>query len=777
MTNINASSPSCNVMNFRPLTEEERRQLPPRSEWEEYGELYLLPDHHAAKHFLAVLDPSAINKFTFQTFDDNPERRKQRAKNREPDPLASVRHGSLHKWWDTLCRRNAEGAGIYVTVNETDGQGRTEKNIGRVRAVFVDLDGAPLPTTFHAKPHVVIESSPGRWHLYWRVKNFPLSQFTPLQTRLAAHYGGDPKICDLPRVMRLPGFFHCKGAPFRSRLVEVHDHDAYTVEQVTVGLPVEAKKEAKAQDNGRGNHHAGGEAYDDSPFRQLNSYALEHLDKWVPELFPTANKSNQGWRVSSASIDRDLEEDISFTPNGIVDFGIGDMGDTNEGGRTPIDIVMEWQKCDVKNAARWLHDKLGLLPPKFEPPKQKEQPKPAVLVPQPYVCKDPKTLPRREWLYGHCLIRKFVSMDVAPGGTGKSNQSLVEACAMASGKNLLGVAPAGRLRVWYFNLEDPQEELDRRIEAIRIQYNLKPEDLDGYLFVNGRGTDLVIGEADRNGPRIIKPVVNALIGAIKETHIDVVMVDPWVSTHRMNENDNMAMDMIAKEWSRVADEGNCAVRLTHHTRKGDAEVTSDSGRGAAASRDAGRIYRVFNRMTKEEAIKAGVEGEKRRRYFRTYIDKQNLAPPAEASDWFYLESVYLDNSPTRNINPFDRGDDVGVSTPWVWPDDPARVTQLDLDKCRAVIRGGSWRADTRSDDWVGHAIASALGLNLSKPTDDHRVKAIIEKWLKEGALEVVERKDEHRKKRKYVEAPEPPPQGAHSGGDGAPYVTSPWEDD
>jgi hypothetical protein len=66
----------------------------------------------------------------------------------------------------------------------------------------------------------------------------------------------------------------------------------------------------------------------------LNGYALAHLDAWVPALFPAARKSNQGWRVSSRSLGRNLEEDISFTRDGIVDFGVADVGDSNLGKRT-----------------------------------------------------------------------------------------------------------------------------------------------------------------------------------------------------------------------------------------------------------------------------------------------------------------------------------------------------------------------------------------------------------------------------------------------------------
>jgi hypothetical protein len=47
----------------------------------------------------------------------------------------------------------------------------------------------------------------------------PLDRFTETQKALATSLGTDPVVCDLPRVARLPGFIHHKGAPFRSRLL------------------------------------------------------------------------------------------------------------------------------------------------------------------------------------------------------------------------------------------------------------------------------------------------------------------------------------------------------------------------------------------------------------------------------------------------------------------------------------------------------------------------------------------------------------------------------
>ena len=161
------------------------------------------------ERFLALLDPTAAN-WTFQTFDDDGHRKDKR--------LVRVLHGTLAEHWATLQRLNEQGAGIFVTVNETDGKGRCSNNIVRVRAVFVDLDGAPLePVLANGRPpHIVTETSPGRWHPYWRVVDLPLDQFASVQKSLIECFDGDPNVHDLPRVMRLPGFMHRKGKPFLS---------------------------------------------------------------------------------------------------------------------------------------------------------------------------------------------------------------------------------------------------------------------------------------------------------------------------------------------------------------------------------------------------------------------------------------------------------------------------------------------------------------------------------------------------------------------------------
>ncbi|MCK1743180.1 AAA family ATPase [Bradyrhizobium sp. 139] len=376
------------------------------------------------------------------------------------------------------------------------------------------------------------------------------------------------------------------------------------------------------------------------------------------------------------------------------------------------------------------------------------EPAPSPITAKPYAWTEPETIPERQWLYDRRLLRKFLTATVAPGGVGKTNLEIAETLSMVSGKSLLGAKPAGLLRVWLWNLEDPHEEIVRRIQATARHYGLTPQDVGDRLYVNcGREQPLVIAETQRNGAVICRPVVDALVDQIRLWKIDVLIVDPYVSSHRVAENDNGAQEMVAKEWGRVADAGNCAVELVAHTRKGEHEVTTESTRGGKALTDACRTVRVVNRMTKDEAERAGVENP--RLYFRTINDKANLTPPADKSDWFRLESVDLNNGPHRST-----GDSVGVVAAWEWPDNLAGITGADFEKVAQAIRAGKWRESIQAKDWAGKAVAEALGLDLEVKAEKAKVGGMIKAWLVAGSLVVVQGVDEKRNPRKFIEVKE-----------------------
>jgi AAA domain len=263
---------------------------------------------------------------------------------------------------------------------------------------------------------------------------------------------------------------------------------------------------------------------------------------------------------------------------------------------------------------------------------------PALIFATPFVCKDPKKIPLRKYLYGKSLIRKFVSVIIGQTGLGKSTLGAGETLAQVSAKSLLGVPVNEPLRVWLWNLEDPQEETERKLAAGMLHYGLTADDIGDRLFVDsGRDQPLVIAEMTRNGAMIVHPVVDSLVAELIRLKIDIIKIDPFVSSHTVPENDNGAMDMVVKEWGRVADRANCAVELSHHPRKTNgSEVTAEDSRGGSSFASGTRVKRPLNRMTPAEATQAGVKNNWL--YFRILPDT-NLAPPADKSDWFKLVSV------------------------------------------------------------------------------------------------------------------------------------------
>ena len=87
------------------------------------------PERYAmAERYLQLLDEEA-ESFTFRTFSDyKPAPR--------PDPLCRIIHGRFEEVVHQLELLNQAGAGVFTTVNETDGGGRKLQNIVRIRALW-----------------------------------------------------------------------------------------------------------------------------------------------------------------------------------------------------------------------------------------------------------------------------------------------------------------------------------------------------------------------------------------------------------------------------------------------------------------------------------------------------------------------------------------------------------------------------------------------------------------------------------------------------------------
>ena len=208
----------------------------------------LSPNLEQAQQFLKSLNPAPNAKFTFQTFDDN--QTDGHVKRKE---LTKILIGSFDEKKEELARLNQLGAGIFVTINETNGHGRKASDVIGVRALFADLDKGVLPN-FLIEPSVLVQTKRG-YQAYWLMHSGqPLESFGIAQRALAHHLDGDGTVIDLPRVLRLAGFSHQKdpNEPFLIQILN-ENRQRFHMSEVMAAYPppnefLDDEKEEKNSD-------------------------------------------------------------------------------------------------------------------------------------------------------------------------------------------------------------------------------------------------------------------------------------------------------------------------------------------------------------------------------------------------------------------------------------------------------------------------------------------------------------------------------------------------
>lgn len=352
----------------------------------------------------------------------------------------------------------------------------------------------------------------------------------------------------------------------------------------------------------------------------------------------------------------------------------------------------------------------------------------------PFSWADPATLPRRAWLYGRHLIRGEVSATLAPGGVGKTSLAVVEALAMATGWPLLGQEPTDQLRVWLWNGEEPVDELRRRIGAAMKHFDIPPDALGDRLFVtSGLDRPLVLAEDTRDGTQANVPLMHELTSELRRERIDVMLVDPFVSTHNVGENDNTAIQKAASAWKEVAVGANVAIGLAHHVRKlGGRDATTEDSRGADSLISKVRDGRVLNVMSEAEAARLGVLANDRFGYVWTGPGgKSNMSARTGKRAWFRLVGVDLGNG--HQGGP---GDAVAVVESWTPPHAGDDIEPEHLVKLGAVMSDRPWRAAAQAtdrDDWIGAAVAEAFDLGRAEGWKG-RAKALVVELERRGVI-------------------------------------------
>lgn len=255
---------------------------------------------------------------------------------------ARVWRGTFAQCEQAMREVNASGPwGIHIVINEMDGVGLSVGNVTACRAQLLDLDdfdaGQQLGRVLASStpPHIVVNTSPGKVQLWWKVSPHGDKQlYTDNQRRLIQAYNGDVQFIDAAHTARLPGFYHHKAAP---SLVTVaagplwHGvaYDPWTIAAPLLHIPLVGPNAADRQDLGHPSWQA--------PSLDWIAYALGRID-------PNGLRRNE-WIALTAAV---KQAGWSFGQDAVR--AVWDQWCAQYGKNNPRDNHKQWRSIDATSS-------------------------------------------------------------------------------------------------------------------------------------------------------------------------------------------------------------------------------------------------------------------------------------------------------------------------------------------------------------------------------------------------------------------------------------------
>jgi len=650
---------------------------------------------------------------------------------------------------------NKAKANIYMCINAIDpikaedipaGKAAKDTDILAAFYCFADADtkGAMENIMSFAGPKFTMSVKTGttpfsRGHAYWELEEpcQNMDAWKEVQKSIAASLQTDAAVINPSRIMRVAGTVSWPNKKKQDKgyvpeLVTMrteftNDRDPQPFERLMRAFPKKSNDTLNSIGHSGLEIDLGQQAMD----RQLAAQSILAGDDWHNNII----------RLVASYVSKGLaDEEIHAITDSFTMSGYS-VDDTRQEVQQAIDGAREkgWTPPPDPAVERMQQQNQALNIP-AEPSESPTEDATEQNWPTPYEMFDALTLPRREWIYGYDYIKKYISVTASAGGIGKTSAIIVEALAIATGKPLLGTAVKQQENVWIINLEDPISEMQMRTIAAMQHYGLTPEEIKGRLFMDGEDTmQITLAAESRDGLIKNDDLLAHISRKIKQNNIGVVILDPFVSAHLVNENNNGSIQAVVAMLRKLARDTNSSIQLVHHIRKtnGD-DATIDSVRGAGSLIGAARAARVINRITPEDAMALGVNEHEALGIFRVDDGKANLAPPSDKATYRRMQSVEIAN-----------GEHIGVATEFKLPDLFDGVTAENARNVQKLVNEAEanqtpFKANVQAKQFVGHAVAEELNLDMEKPGDKAKVKAIVKQWLKTNVLKAAEMYDKRQ---------------------------------
>ncbi len=253
-------------------------------------------------------------------------------------------------------------------------------------------------------------------------------------------------------------------------------------------------------------------------------------------------------------------------------------------------------------------------------------------------------IPKRDWVGRGLALRRETSLIIGPGAASKSALCIAIAVHAAVGKSFGPWTFEKPLRSVLYNREDSRAEMSARVYAACAKAGIDPaavasmltlwSSADGGPLFKVMGKDHIISVKE----------IDQVAARVKALETDLLFIDPMVSTHHEDENDNVAMADVMQAFRLLAIKANVGLPLVQHTPKGSrARGSADAARGASNIVNSVRVAWTVYSADEEDAKAFALPSDYRAKYLRVDDAKSSYQPLSSSAIWFERSSFDLPN--------------------------------------------------------------------------------------------------------------------------------------
>lgn len=330
---------------------------------------------------------------------------------------------------------------------------------------------------------------------------------------------------------------------------------------------------------------------------------------------------------------------------------------------TAFELLQEWnERClppwqldelleKVENAAQYGTADLGRLDPSVAFRTVSVSPPPSVFEQIDLSfgnAMDEDAIPPRPWVLDRILMARDLTLLLAPGSAGKSSVSLAIAAHMACGRDFGPYKAHIQCKSIIYNGEDDKAEQSRRLRAVCYSYNLDYDFVKSQILLLSED-DLEMKLVTAQGRIAVANdvMINQLIEIASNPEVGLVVFDPLVDVHDVDEGDNPQMNTVMRMMKRIAREANVASLILHHTTKAgstrqeDRVGNMDIARGASGIVYKARIAFTLLNASMQDAEDYGFTEAERHEWVRLDDAKMQYTLANTQATWFHKEGAKL----------------------------------------------------------------------------------------------------------------------------------------